>query len=128
MWSIRAEPPLVAIATVLSHLSAERETHYGSRAWTQINLVFDRYINVDGSYKPPILASLQKFHDLLASLRAQTPLGTVPTFMGDEYALDQQAVLDYFISGEEPNGGSLSVGFQDDDLFSLGLISTEAAT
>jgi hypothetical protein len=128
MWSFRAEPPLLAIAVVLSHLSAVSDTHYGSKAWTQVNIVFDRYINVDGSYKPPILASLQKFRDLVESLQTQTSLDTVPAYKGYGDALHWQNLFDYLVSGEEPNVGSLSAGYQDNDLFPLGPLSTDAVT
>jgi hypothetical protein len=96
---------------VLSHLSVVRDTHYGSRAWTQVNIVFDQYINVDSLYKPPILASLQKFRDLVESLQTQTSLDTVPAYMGYGDALHWQNLFDYLVSGEESNVGSLSAGY-----------------
>jgi hypothetical protein len=121
MWIYRAEPPLLAIAVVLSHISTIRDTPYETRAWTQISLVFDRYMNVTASYRPPILASLNKFYDLIKSLRTQTSLGPAPMSM-DVLA---QSQFDYFISGEELDGGTLGVGYQESDLFSVGQLSAD---
>ena len=123
MWVYRTEPPLLAIAIVLSHMTAVRDTPYDGRAWSQISLVFDRYMNVTSSYSPPIIASLRKFYDLLKSLRTQTSLGLSPMHLGEEFL--GQSQFNYFISGEEPNLGTLGVAYQEDDLFSLSQLSSD---
>ena len=125
MWLYRTEPPLLAIAIVLSHMTTVCDTPYDARAWTQIGLVFDRYINVTGSYKPPILASLHKFYDLLKGLRTQTSLGPSPMHMYDE--IFGQTQFNFFISGEEPNIGTLGAGNQESDAFSINQLSADTA-
>jgi hypothetical protein len=125
MWLFRAEPPLLATAVVLSHISVVRDTEYDLRAWTQIGSIFDRYINADNSYKPPILASFQKFHDRCKSLRWQSSLGTEPTHMSDDYFVQQRNQFNYFVSGEESNAGSLDVDYQQPGLFSFDALSAD---
>lgn len=111
MWLFRAEPPLLATAIVLSHVAVVQDENYDSRVRTQIDIIFDRYINDEGSYKPPILASLHKLRDIFKSTRAQT---TIPIQMDDRYVPQEQGQFDYFISGEEPDLLLLGPGYHND--------------
>jgi hypothetical protein len=104
-------------------MTVVRDTPYDTRAWTQISLVFDRYIDVTSLYRPPILAALSKFYDLQKSLRARTSLGPEPMHMRDD--VFDQSQFNYFISGEEPNIGNVGVGYSESDLFSMDLLSAD---
>ncbi|KZF26915.1 hypothetical protein L228DRAFT_265264 [Xylona heveae TC161] len=124
VWVFCTDPPLLAIAIVLLHLSSVPDTPYAARAWAQINIMFEKYLTIIESNPPPILASLESLRDVARSLHPQASAVSAPLNIGNFNSLDHQILFDNLISTEQRGHESDEIILPVGERFNLGSQST----
>ena len=99
MWLFRLDPPYLATAVVLSTLSSMAESPKVYHIWEIIDAIFDKYISIHSTAKPPVVASLEAFRELTKPAGLVTKHSSMPND-GTAYSRVNQQMADYLYSDE----------------------------
>lgn len=99
MWLFRLDPPYLATAVVLSHISSMAESPQVYHIWEIIHAIFDKYISIHNTAKPPIVASLEAFRELTMPAGLVTTHSSMPND-GAAYSHVNQQMTDDIFSDE----------------------------